>query len=365
MKAFSIHPPECNHLPISTEVSQLTSIADKSAVSVIVPVYNGGENFRQCLQSLSVVAPKVLEIIVVDDGSTDDSKQLAEQAGFTVLHLPAAGGPARARNRGAQVANGALLFFIDADTTLTVNTIECMVKAFRDRPALAALVGSYDDAPGAPNFLSQYKNLFHHYTHQTASEDASTFWGACGAIRQDIFWSVGGFDEGYRYPSIEDIELGYRLKRAGYLIQLNKTVQVKHLKHWRAGSLLRADVFYRAIPWTELLWRDRQLNNDLNLKNSTRSSILLTYALLTCLVAGWWSASWKIGLGLALLLLIINLIVNRDVYRFFYQKRGFWFTLRVIPWHWLYFFYCGLALIVGTLRYHLRHLPKMRSKAVS
>jgi hypothetical protein len=49
------------------------------------------------------------------------------------------------------------------------------------------LIGSYDDAPGANNFLSQYKNLFHHYTHQTGSEEASTFWGACGAIRRDVF----------------------------------------------------------------------------------------------------------------------------------------------------------------------------------
>ncbi|MBW4579543.1 MAG: glycosyltransferase [Tildeniella nuda ZEHNDER 1965/U140] len=361
MKAFPTHRPGYNHWTVSTEIYQPNPIADDLTVSVIVPVYNGGENFRQCLQSLSLVAPNVLEIIVVDDGSTDDSKQLAEQAGFTVLQFPTAGGPARARNRGAQVANGTLLFFMDADTTLTVCTIEQMVQAFRDRPDLAALVGSYDDAPGAPNFLSQYKNLLHHYTHQTACEDASTFWGACGAIRRDIFWKVRGFDERYRYPSIEDIELGYRLKRAGYLIQLNKTVQVKHLKHWQVGSLLRAEVFYRAIPWTELLWRDRQLNNDLNLKNATRFSILLTYALLACLVAGWWSASWTLGLGLALLLLI----VNRDIYQFFYQKRGLWFTLRVIPWHWLYFFYCGLALIVGTLRYHLRRLPKMRSKALS
>lgn len=69
---------------------------------------------------------------------------------------------------------------------------------------------------------------------------------------------MGGFDESYRKPSIEDIELGYRLKQAGLKIRLCKALQVKHLKRWEVVSLLRADFFYRALPWTELILRDRQ-----------------------------------------------------------------------------------------------------------
>lgn len=321
-------------------------------LSIIVPVHNGGEAFRQCLHSLSTVASKVLEIIVVDDGGTDDSSKLAAQMGARVIRLPLSGGPARARNQGAQVARGDILLFIDADVTLTVDTIEQVVATFRDRPHLAALIGSYDDAPGSANFLSQYKNLFHHYTHQTGWEEASTFWGACGAIRREVFGAVGGFDESYRHPSVEDIELGYRLKRAGYSIQLCKQIQVKHLKRWEVGSLLRAEIFYRALPWTELLWRDRQFKNDLNLSHSSRLSLILTYALVICFMAGWWWVSaWWAGIGISLILLGLNW----PVYRFFYQKRGLLFTLRVIPWHWLYFLYGGLAFVIGTIRYHLYH----------
>lgn len=327
-------------------------------LSIVVPVHNGGEYFRQCLHSLSAVVSKVLEIIVVDDGGTDNSSLLAEQLGAKVIKLPSSGGPARARNRGAQVARGDILLFVDADVTLTVDTIDQVIATFRDRPTLAALIGSYDDAPGAPNFLSQYKNLFHHYTHQTGWEEASTFWGACGAIRREVFWAVGGFDEGYRYPSVEDIELGYRLKRAGYPIQLCKRVQVKHLKRWEVVSLLRAEIFYRALPWTELLWRDRQFNNDLNLRQSSRVSLILTYTLVACVIGGWWWApAWLVGIGVMLILLGLNL----PVYRFFYQKRGLLFTLQVIPWHWLYFFYGGLAFVIGTIRYHLYHKLKRSS----
>jgi glycosyltransferase involved in cell wall biosynthesis len=324
-------------------------------ISLIVPVFNGGENFRLCLQSVSTIAHKVLEVIVIDDGSTDDSGKLAAELGAKVITFSSPGGPARGRNKGAQIARGDILFFIDADVTLTEATIDRLIAAFNTYPKLDALIGSYDDQPGASNFLSQYKNLFHHYTHQTASEEASTFWGACGAVRREAFWAVGGFDEGYRYPSVEDIELGYRLKRKGYQIKLDRTVQVKHLKHWRVGSLLRAEIFYRAIPWTELLWRDREFSNDLNLKYSSRLSLILTYLLVICLVGGWWwSIFWLLSLGICLVLLLLNL----PVYRFFWQKRGILFTFGVIPWHWLYFFYGGLAFVIGTIRYHLYHKRK-------
>lgn len=331
-------------------------------ISIIVPVYNGGANFDRCLQSLANIRSQVSEIIVIDDGGTDDSGLLAKQFGANVFRFPAPGGPARARNRGAQVATGDILFFIDADVTLAPDAVPQITAIFRDRPDLAALIGSYDDAPGAANFLSQYKNLFHHYTHQTGCAAASTFWGACGAIRREVFWAVGGFDEHYRYPSVEDIDLGYRLKRAGYSIQLCKTVQVKHLKDWRVDSLLRAEIFYRAIPWTQLLWRDRQFRNDLNLNNSSRLSLLLTYTLLICLILGWWwSGAWLVGLVLGAGLLRLNW----SVYCFFREKRGLWFALRVIPWHWLYFLYGGVAFGIGTLRYYWFDRAKIASTNLS
>lgn len=325
-------------------------LSTEPTVSIVIPVHNGGDNFRRCLLSLSSFVPAAVEVIVVVDGGTDHSESLAREFGAKVIKLPSAAGPARARNLGAEAASGNVLFFMDADVTIAIDTLPQVVAAFHQQPNLAALIGSYDDAPGAPNFLSQYKNLFHHYTHQTGVEEASTFWGACGAIRRDIFLKMGGFDERYRYPSVEDIELGYRLKRAGYRIQLCKSVQVKHLKRWEVFSLLQAEFFFRALPWTELIWRDRQFVNDLNLKVSSRVSLLLAYGLLVALGALiWWPKAWIPAALFSLLLLLMNL----PVYRFFQQKRGLGFAIRVIPWHWLYFLYGGLAFAIGTCRYHL------------
>lgn len=331
----------------------------KTKVSVVIPVHNGGKDFHRCLTSLSQAIPSPEEVIVVANGDTDSSWSVAQEFGVTVIRIPTAVGPAKARNCGAKAAEGDILLFVDADVEIHTDTIGQVKSIFESQKDLDALIGSYDEAPGAENFLSQYKNLFHHYTHQNSSEEASTFWGACGAIRREVFLKIGGFDEGYRLPSVEDIELGYRLKRAGYKIGLFKDIQVKHLKRWGVISMLKADFFYRALPWTALLLRLReispqefgQFSNDLNLKWSSRISVILVYTWLGALVAAWWWFPTLIAVGIVSLLL---LVINRPVYQFFHSKRSLFFTIKTIPWHWLYYFYSGLALAVGIIRHLLQ-----------
>lgn len=328
------------------------------SISVVIPVYNGGESFRRCLDSLKQSSRQPDEVIVVADGDTDGSCQTAKDFGAKVFRYDSAGGPARARNRGAQMAQGDILFFIDADVTVGRNTVLSVEKAFQQDVNLAALIGSYDDQPGADNFLSQYKNLFHHYTHQVSSEKASTFWGACGAVRAEAFRDVGGFDERYRQPCVEDIELGYRLKRAGYSIRLCKHIQVKHLKRWQPISLLRAEIFYRALPWTELILSQGQPMNDLNLDRTNQLSVVLSFVALGCLIGGWINPFLWI---VAIATMIGLLVINQRVYRFFWQKRGPLFALKVIPWHWFYFLYGGAAFAYGTAVYRFRQFSTFAS----
>ena len=328
-------------------------------VSVIIPVHNGGAYFRTCLSKLAQAVPKPMEIIVVADGDSDGSWRLAKEFGAKLIRIPESGGPARARNLGAQAAKGDILFFVDADVAVCPEAIGYAVSLFKRNPYLAAAIGSYDDAPGDPGFLSQYRNLMHHYVHQTGNEEASTFWGACGLIRREIFLQMGGFNESYRRPSIEDIEFGYRLKQAGYKIRLCKTLQVKHLKRWEPISLLRADFFYRALPWTELIWRDRKLNNDLNLQVSSRVSIVLTYAMLLSVLGTWWSLGCLV---LASLLALPLVVINAPLYRFFWRKHGMVFAIKTIPWHWLYYFYSGLGFAIGTARHLLSQKKSLTVK---
>ena len=327
------------------------SAANLLTVSVIVPVHAGAPHFHDCMRSLSRLRPAPHEFIVVADGEIGAHAELAESCGARVIKVASAAGPARARNQGARAASGDILFFVDSDVAVPETAVSRVAEFFTAEPRLVALIGSYDEEPEASNFLSQYKNLLHHFVHQSARAEASTFWGACGAIRREVFLAMDGFDESYRRPSIEDIELGYRLKRAGHEIRLAKELQVKHLKHWSARSLLESDLLHRALPWTDLLLRHGRLLNDLNLRPASRASALAAWLLFISLAGGGGSrGSLVITAASALALLTLN----ARLYRFFYRRRGLRFAAQAIVCHWFYYLYSSAAFAAGTLIYLAR-----------
>ena len=319
-------------------------------ISVITPVYNGGYAFICCLLAMEQTKFTDWELIVVDDGSTDESAAIARRFGAKVIKTSGREGPGAARNLGAKMAKGEYLCFIDADCEVCDDAIAKLAKTLQSRPEIDALFGSYDDAPKATNFVAQYKNLMHHYVHQEGNEDASTFWAGVGVVKRSLFSKLGGFDiEQFPRPSIEDIELGYRLKESGANIYLAKNLQVKHHKAWKLFGLIHTDVFDRGIPWTKLLLNNKSnVVNDLNLQTSSRISLIATYSLLFCLLASIVNVTAIIpGLFFAVLLLYLNW----DVYRFFNRKRGFVFASKVVLMHWLYYLYGGVAFVLGTLSY--------------
>ena len=216
-------------------------------------------------------------------------------------------------------------------------------------PETSAIFGSYDDQPGYPNFLSQYRNLMHHFIHQTSREDASTFWSACGAIKKDVFFEIGKYNEKTRM--MEDIELGYRLKANDKKIYLAKDLQVKHFKRYSFLKLLKSDLFDRAIPWTELMWKYRQFTKDLNLKIKHKLSTGILVLIMLFVLMGFYSI-WFFSI--VLFLFLVYLALNIDFYRFFFRKKGLIFSLKVIPFHMFYYCYSLLGYCIGTFKCMLK-----------
>jgi GT2 family glycosyltransferase len=325
----------------------------KPSLSVVIAVYNGADFLKRCLPALAATADAETEIILVNDGSTDNSAEVGEQFGAKVITLPEKSGAANARNNGVRQATGETILFIDADVVVPTDTIRDLRRLFEDNTDYTAIFGSYDDAPGEPDFFSQYRNLMHCFFHQTSGGEADTFWSGFGAVKREAFLNVGGFDaEKFEIPSVEDIELGYRLREQGYRILLVPELEAKHLKKWNFASILRTDFWQRAVPWAELILLNPQVAHNLNMKTSQKISALLAGIFLLSLpliVLSWWFV-------LAAIICLFALIaINRDFYTFFLKRKGFFFTLGVLPMHLLYFLYSSAAFAYSWFNVKILH----------
>jgi GT2 family glycosyltransferase len=248
-------------------------------------------------------------------------------------------------------ARGRYIVFIDADVCVHPNSLALFADAFARDPTVDAVVGSYDETPAYPGFISQYMNLFHHYVHQKSRGAIQTFWSGCGAMKRELFLAFGGFDEQrYRRPAIEDIELGTWMTAAGHRIILDGRIKAKHLKRWTLCNLLKTDIFDRGVPWTRLMLRAGAIVSTLNVTPVQRLSVALVYLSFFSLLA---SIFWLKALIIAAALALIVTLLNLDFYRFYLNRQGLWFALRVVPMHWLYFLYCGFSAVWGTLLHYL------------
>jgi glycosyltransferase involved in cell wall biosynthesis len=305
--------------------------------AVIIPVFDGEAHLAMCLAAIARSNRKPEQVIVVDDASADASLAIARAAGVDVLASPMNLGPAAARNAGARMASADVLLFFDADVCVHPDTIGRLMARLEADHSLDAVIGSYDDEPVHPAFCSQYKNLLHHFTHQRGKSSATTFWTGCGAIRRVVFFECGGFDESYRRPSIEDVELGYRLHAAGRRIALDASVLVQHRKEWGFRELVCTDVFDRAVPWARLIRRYRRAPNDLNISSTQRVSFALLVASISGLFLGLKGAPVAVLGALAILAL------NRAWFAFLMRKRGYAFAAMGVPVYFLCLLYSGIT----------------------
>ncbi|MCH9675929.1 MAG: glycosyltransferase, partial [Gammaproteobacteria bacterium] len=288
------------------------------------------------------------QIIVVDDGSTDDTGVVAAQSGAKVIRLDQQSGQSVGRNIGVANAEADIVMFVDSDVVVAIDSVEKMLALFRETdPEVSAAFGAYDDSPDAPGLTSQYRNLLHHFTHQVGARDASTFWSGCGAIRREVFEAVGGFNEDFYNGRVEDIELGYRLKNLGHRIALDPTIQGKHLKAWTLWGMVKTDVFSRAIPWTRLLLEGAAPKGDLNTGSAQKLCVAAVLLGGLCLVLSFIMPTL---LFVSLASLALVLIINRDWFGFLARHRGLGFMFGAIPLHVLYYAYSGLAYAYVWLR---------------
>ncbi|MGD0941888.1 MAG: glycosyltransferase [Terracidiphilus sp.] len=333
--------------------------ASALTLSVVIPTRNRPRELSLCLDALRQAAVTCMEVIVIDDGSEMDLSEIVAAARLNAKLLCnlSSVGSAVARNTGAAVARGDILLFVDDDVCVSPRSVRSLLGAFEGDSGLGAVIGRYDDEPASPEFLSQFRNLLHAYTHRISAGDASTFWTGFGAVRSSIFRRHGGFS--VRSRAIDDVEFGAQISNAGVRIELRPDLLVKHLKPWTLKSMLKTDLLLRGIPWTLLLWRNRKLPNTLNLRYSNRLSVALSCAAVLLGVAGM--AAHFLWALFALALIALS-VLNFKFYLFLGGRRGTWFALCSVPAHWLHLCTAGLSFTLGTAMYFADKLKAVAAR---
>src|SRR5215468_2493129 len=279
------------------------------AVSVVMPVYNAEATLEECLTRLGQSTFEDFEVVVVDDGSTDRSAEILARFPVRVVPSPGRVGPAAARNLGAQVATGKILFFIDSDVMVRPDTLAVLVEGF-EQADVDGFCGVQAAEMRHRDLVSQYKNLWMRWTYLRQTGDVPLFYTTAAAIRRDAFLRVGGFDVGYSTPNVEDTAFGQKLKRLGIRVRIHPLLEVEHVKRYSLRGLLRTD-FMRAVSLTRLKLRHLEDLGDNNTSvpagymAAVPFSGLAVVALVLGLVTGWLPATVA-GLLLAAVVMGLN-----------------------------------------------------------
>ena len=264
-------------------------------LAVVIPATDNPPSLERCLAALDASDHRPDELIV--------------------QRKPAGSGPATARNLGVAATEADIVVFVDSDVEVHTDALDLIRERFAADPGLDAVFGAYDDDPANPRLTSRYRNLLHHHVHISAEGEAKTFWAGLGAVRRKAFEAAGGFDaKEFPQPSVEDIELGMRLRRRGARIVLDPRIRGRHLKAWTPASMARTDFSRRGVPWARLLLRQGSNSTALNLGWRRRASAASSVALLASLLAR--------RPRLAAAALLTNLLLDRDLYALLARRGG-------------------------------------------
>ncbi len=326
------------------------------SLSVIVPFHRSLSQLRECVRAIAAAGRWLpigtrLDIVLVANGVDVERRDISCEPNVRLLSFPGAVGPAVARNRGAAAARGDLLVFVDSDVIVHPKALARLCAHFATHPDLGAAFGAYDFAPAGQGLVSRCQNLRHAFTHREANREAETFWAGLGAVRADAFWQVGGFDERFTRSSVEDIDLGYRIRRTGRRILLDPESQGTHLKQWTFRSALMSDLRDRGIPWIQLMHRYERWQDHLNVTRRHRIAVVIAYLALIAAVTALWFPAVAMTLLPALAALWW---LDHRYYRFLAGQLGVVATLQWFPLQLLHHLGNGVAVAIGTSLYHLR-----------
>jgi len=220
-------------------------------VSVVVPVFNGSKTLIPCLRSILSSDLEGVELIVVDDGSSDATSEIASRFTPNVIRHPFNQGRSAARATGHRHARGRIIVCIDSDILIEPSTLRQIIDRFSRDPECAVISGRLADRQPELNIASQYLNLRLSYLYRNLPEKIPFFYGGVFAFRSEL---KDRFNSDFEI--CEDTDIGMRLSRESLPVCLDKSIIVQHLKNTSLREFFAAD-FQMAVNWARLFVRNK------------------------------------------------------------------------------------------------------------
>ncbi|MFF7454744.1 glycosyltransferase [Kitasatospora sp. NPDC008115] len=287
-------------------------------VSVVVPMYNDSRTVDLCLASVLAQSHPAVEVIVVDDASTDDSAARAAAHPVTLVRAERNGGPGASRNLGVRHATGDIVFFLDADLAMHPDAVAEAVTLFAEHPEYGAVFGVPDKEPLFPEGpVGQYRILQYHYWRKSAEGLVSGGFYALGAVRRDAFLDAGWFNPALRQT--EEIDHAERLA-ARHPMLLTSRVRGRLSDENRMRPLLRKAFVRSRLRVPFYLGRGRAMQG-METPGRAVASLLAALTLLSLPLIAWRP---PVAIATALLLAAF-VLTDLGQYRFVRQERGYRF----------------------------------------
>ncbi len=316
-------------------------------VSVIIPSYNSSRTLDLCLQSVAAQTYPHLEVIVVDDGSTDGSDQIALAHGATLVRTEKNSGQSVARNLGADHARGEILFFLDSDVALDTRGVEIAVRTLQDNPRIGAICGAYDPEPLLPTTLAaQYRTVEQYVWFNEVEGPIQGLYSALFGIRADVFREIGPFDPALRHT--EDQDYGFRLLQR-YEMWVTTEIHGRHDHDATLRTIFRK-VFQRTRLGMQLWLRYRSLpGGAASGARAWSSATVLAMALTLPL-------PWLLGPLAALIpvaFAVLTLTLDFAMFRHAFASRGVGFGIYFTVVRFLVLLTTAVAASIGVVQYLL------------
>ena len=206
-----------------------TSMAVKNkplpSVTIVVPAYNAARTITSCVEACLAQDYSDVKVIVVDDGSTDDTTHIARRYPVRYLRQDNAG-PASARNRGWRAARGEIVCFTDSDCVPAQDWVSRLIGEYASEE-ISGVGGTYDVA-NEDNLLAACVHEEIVQRHLKMPKYVNYLGSFNVSYRRTVLEEVGGFDESYRIASGEDNDLAYKVTKRGYKLVFTRKAQVAH-----------------------------------------------------------------------------------------------------------------------------------------